>query len=145
MTTIKRYPERILGDRYICPRHRESIDEIGPKIAKGLEEFFDQPENQKEIERLFEKGVMMSAMKRGTGSVLADKQFVLTGTLESMTRDEAKKKITEAGGRVTSSVSAKTDFVVVGSDPGTKLNKAQKLGVPILNEDAFKEKVDMDK
>ena len=84
----------------------------------------------------------VTAGKRKTGGALAGKQIVLTGTLESMTRDEAKKKILEAGGRVISSVSAKTDFVLAGSDPGSKLNKAQKLGVPVLEEDAFKGIID---
>lgn len=71
-------------------------------------------------------------------SELTGKQIVLTGTLESMTRDQAKEKILEAGGRVTSSVSGKTDYVVAGADPGSKVVKARKLDVEILDEDAFR-------
>ncbi len=115
----------------------EAIDEIGPKIAESIREFFDEKHNKKELCKLKQhKLVMIQGQKAGGGN-LSGKQFVLTGTLESLTRDEAKRKIVEAGGRVTSSVSAKTDYVVAGADPGSKLTKAQKLGVEILTEKEF--------
>jgi DNA ligase (NAD+) len=75
--------------------------------------------------------------KKGT-QILAGKQFVLTGTLNDFTRTQAKEIISELGGRVTGSVSKKTDYVVTGEDPGSKYQKAQKLGVPIINEEEFK-------
>ena len=116
----------------------EAIDEIGPRIAESIREFFKESHNREEIKRLKKAKIKMSEDRvSGTLGVLSGKQFVLTGTLESMTRDEAKRKIIEAGGRVTSSVSAKTDYVVAGTDPGSKLTKAQKLGIAILNEQEF--------
>ena len=81
----------------------------------------------------------MTEEKKAGGGNLSGKQFVLTGTLENMTRDEAKRKIIEAGGRVTSSVSAKTDYVLAGTDPGSKFTKAQKLGIAILSEKEFQQ------
>jgi DNA ligase (NAD+) len=80
----------------------------------------------------------MAEAKKAGGGNLSGKQFVLTGTLENMTRDAAKKKIVEAGGRVTSSVSAKTDYVVAGTDPGSKLTQAKKQSIPILSEKELK-------
>lgn len=116
----------------------DTVDEIGPKIAQSLRDFFEESVNVKEIEKLKKHGLEMSAKDLPSGSgTLTGKQFVLTGTLENMTRDEAKKKILDAGGRVTSSVSAKTDYVVVGADPGSKADKAKKLEVPILTEVEF--------
>ncbi len=79
----------------------------------------------------------MTEERKAGGGNLEGKQFVLTGTLENMTRDEAKRQIIEAGGRVTSSVSAKTDYVLAGSDPGSKLTQARKVGIAILTEEEF--------
>jgi DNA ligase (NAD+) len=115
----------------------EAIDEIGPRIAESIREFFGEKHNQKELCKLKQHKLVMTEEKKAGGGSLAGKQFVLTGTLENMTRDEAKKKIIEAGGRVTSSVSAKTDYVLAGTDPGSKLTKAQKLGIAILSEKEF--------
>jgi DNA ligase (NAD+) len=115
----------------------EAIDEIGPKIAESIREFFGEKHNQEELVKLKQHGLVMTQEKKAGAGNLEGKQFVLTGTLESMTRDEAKRKIAEAGGRVTSSVSAKTDYVVAGADPGSKLTKAQKLGIAILTEQEF--------
>ncbi|CAI2717951.1 NAD-dependent DNA ligase LigA [Nitrospina watsonii] len=116
----------------------ESIDEIGPKIAESLRQFFDEDKNKKEIAHLQERGVVMQEERQETGDgALTGKQFVLTGTLDKFTREEAKALIHKAGGRVTSSVSAKTDYVVAGADPGSKLDKAKKLGVTLLDEAAF--------
>jgi DNA ligase (NAD+) len=116
----------------------EQVDEIGPIMAESLKAFFDQEANQKEIERLAEFGVVLVAERKETGNALEGKQFVLTGTLKDFSRDLAKEKILSLGGRVTSSVSKKTDYVVAGADPGSKRDKAEKIGVQILTEDQFK-------
>jgi len=117
----------------------ESIDEIGPKIAEAIREFFDEQKNVKEIAHLKKLGVAMEEKRQAAGDgSLSGKQFVLTGALENFTREEAKAMIHQAGGRVTSSVSNKTDYVVAGADPGSKYDKAKKLGVKILDEAAFK-------
>lgn len=115
----------------------EAIDEIGPRIAESIREFFGEKHNKKELCKLKQHKLVLTQEQKDGGGNLAGKQFVLTGALESLTRDEAKRRIVEAGGRVTSSVSAKTDYVVAGTDPGSKLTKAQKLGVSILTEQEF--------
>ncbi|MCH8932340.1 MAG: NAD-dependent DNA ligase LigA [Nitrospinae bacterium] len=116
----------------------EAIDEIGPRIAESIREFFGEKHNKKELCKLKQHGLVMTEGKKAGGGNLSGKQFVLTGALESMTRDQAKKKIIEAGGRVTSSVSAKTDYVIAGSSAGLKLDMAKKLGVRIMDEEGFK-------
>jgi DNA ligase (NAD+) len=115
----------------------EAIDEIGPRIAESIREFFGEKHNKKELCKLKQHKLVMTQEQKAGGGSLTGKQFVLTGALESLTRDEAKQRIVDAGGRVTSSVSAKTDYVVAGTDPGSKLTKAQKLGVAILTEQEF--------
>jgi DNA ligase (NAD+) len=117
----------------------EAIDEIGPKIAESIRKFFGEEQNQEELRELKQHKLVMTQEKQAGGGNLEGKQFVLTGRLDSMTRDEAKRMIIEAGGRVTSSVSAKTDYVLAGTDPGSKLTKAQKLGIAILSEQEFKD------
>jgi DNA ligase (NAD+) len=109
---------------------------IGPEVASSVSLFFAQRANRAMIERLRKAGVSMTAPKRARAAngKLAGKTFVLTGTLPNLTRDEAAALITEAGGKVSGSVSKKTDYVVAGSDPGSKYDKAQGLGVPILDE-----------
>lgn len=116
----------------------ETVDEIGPKIAQSLVEFFQDQDNRKEIERLKKSGVKTEEEIQSHEGRLSGKQLVLTGTLKSMTREEAKQKILQAGGRVTTSVSGKTDFVVAGADPGSKAQKAAKLGVPLIGEEELK-------
>ena len=112
---------------------------IGPRIAAAAAEFFAQKENQRVVERLEDVGVRMTEVTApAVKKSLAGKTFVLTGTLQELTRDEAKGSITRRGGRVISSVSKKTDYVVVGTDPGSKYDDARRLGVPILDEAAFK-------
>ena len=110
------------------------VMEIGETVARSLEVFFSLQSNIEEIGRLEERGVQMEVKGEFVGDALLGKQFVVTGSLESLTRDEAKKKISALGGRVTSSVSKKTDYVVVGLDPGSKVDKARKIGVEIINE-----------
>ena len=116
----------------------ESVMEMGPIMAASLRVFFDQEANKEEILRLQKQGVVMVEERQETGDRLLGKQFVLTGTLQDYTRDQAKEKILAQGGRVTSSVSKKTYYVVAGDDPGSKRDKAEKLGVQILSEDYFK-------
>jgi len=112
---------------------------IGPRIAATAAEFFAQKENRRVIERLQAVGVRMTEVTApGVKKILAGKTFVLTGALPAMSRDEAKATITRLGGRVTSSVSKKTNYVVVGTDPGSKYDDARRLGIPILDEAAFK-------
>jgi DNA ligase (NAD+) len=114
---------------------------IGPEVAASVHLFFQQKANRAMIERLRSAGVVMTAPKRvrAADGKLAGKTFVLTGTLPSMTRDEATDLIVQAGGKVTGSVSKKTDYVVAGSEAGSKLTKAEQLGVAILDEDALRQ------
>ncbi len=110
------------------------VRDIGNEVAHSIREYFDEPRNLKTVKRLIKiLEVEPPTQIEGRGAV-RDKTFVLTGTLESMTREEAERKIMAAGGRVTSSVSRKTDFVVVGAEPGSKLKKANDLGVRVLDE-----------
>ena len=114
------------------------VEDIGPKVAESILFFFRQPENTALIRRLKEAGLNFEsrAEKRATGP-LEGKTFVLTGTLASLERDEAKEVIEGLGGKVTSSVSGKTDYVVVGESPGSKLDKARQLKIAILDEQEF--------
>jgi DNA ligase (NAD+) len=113
---------------------------IGPEVASSVHLFFQQHANREMIERLRKAGVEMTAPKRARAAngKLTGKTFVLTGTLPTMTRDEASELIVAAGGKVTGSVSKKTDYVVAGSEAGSKLTKAQDLGIEILDEDGLR-------
>jgi DNA ligase (NAD+) len=116
------------------------IPEIGIKTAESIVQFFSQDGNRLVIEKLKNAGVRTTEEAEGVGeTTLVGKTFVLTGALSSMTRSEAEEKIKELGGRVTSSVSRKTDYVVVGESPGSKYQKALQLGVPVLSEEEFLE------
>ncbi|MDO8431727.1 MAG: NAD-dependent DNA ligase LigA [Candidatus Binatus sp.] len=111
-----------------------SVRDIGGEVARSIVEYFAEPRNMKAVRRL-EKVLDIEPVAEVAGrGALRDKTFVLTGTLESMTREDAERKIMAAGGRVTSSVSRKTDFVVAGVEPGSKLKKANDLGVRVLDE-----------
>jgi DNA ligase (NAD+) len=118
----------------------EAIEEVGPVVAASLRGWLTQSENRSLIRRLSELGVRMEAEEREEAgpSAVAGKTFVLTGTLPSMTRSEAKAAIQARGGKVSGSVSGKTDFVVAGASAGSKRTKAEKLGVPIVDEDALR-------
>ncbi len=109
---------------------------IGDVIAHAVHEFFAQKANRKIVEKLRKGGVRTADEQRARPpeGPLTGKTFVLTGGMESMTREEAGEAIEEAGGKVTSSVSKKTDYVVVGENPGSKYDKAMQLGVTILDE-----------
>jgi DNA ligase (NAD+) len=147
---------RFVGDRAarLLAEHFGSIDRvagasvdeiseihgIGPRIAQAVRLFFDQPANRAVVEHLREVGVVLEESTRPTGpKPLAGKTFVLTGALDRMSRDEAKARIARLGGRVTSSVSRKTDYVVVGAEAGSKVEDATRLGVTVLDEAAFLE------
>jgi DNA ligase (NAD+) len=112
----------------------QDVNEVGPRIAESIVEFFSIAANRKLVERLREAGLTLTGQKKRRGTKLAGKTFVLTGTLAHFTRDEAKKMIEDAGGKVTGSVSKKTDYVVAGADAGSKLDKAKELGVEVIGE-----------
>jgi DNA ligase (NAD+) len=112
----------------------QNVNEVGPRIAESIAEFFSIAANRKLVERLRESGLSLTGQKKQRGTALAGKTFVLTGTLARYTRDEARKMIEDAGGKVTGSVSKKTDYVVAGEDAGSKLDKANQLGVKVIGE-----------
>jgi DNA ligase (NAD+) len=112
----------------------QNVNEVGPRIAESIVEFFSIAANRKLVERLREAGLTLTGYKKQRGTKLAGKTFVLTGTLAHFTRDEAKKMIEDAGGKVTGSVSKKTDYVVAGADAGSKLDKAKEQGVKVIDE-----------
>ena len=147
---------RHVGERYakILARHFGSIDkladaseeelvaihEVGPTVAVSVYEWFRNPLHIDLVNRLKAAGVKMEidGGATQTDERFNGKTFVLTGTLESFTRDQASKLIEDRGGRVSSSVSKKTDYVLAGSEAGSKLTKAEGLGVTILSEDDFR-------
>jgi DNA ligase (NAD+) len=124
----------------------ESVMEIGPVIAASLKKFLDQESNAQDIESLASSGIVMEEQEviQAEGSMLTNKQFVLTGTLSEFSRDEAKERIELLGGRVTSAVSAKTDYILAGKDAGSKLAKAKKLEITILDEKEFQKLIEAD-
>jgi DNA ligase (NAD+) len=122
----------------------EAIEGVGPNIASAIVDWFDQPRNQVILEKLAKVGEWVQE----EGEQLPDEEltlgnltFVLTGTLPSMTREEAKSIIEQHGGKVTGNVSSKTSYVLVGDSPGSKLEKAQSLGIPTIDEEQFRKMV----
>jgi DNA ligase (NAD+) len=115
-----------------------AISGVGPTVAEEVHEYFQRPESRRLIERLLGAGIEIKQPERREGP-LTGKTFVLTGTLSSLTRGQAEERIKALGGAIGSGVSRKTDYLVAGADPGSKLEKAQRLKVPILDEAAFLE------
>src|SRR5579883_711448 len=113
------------------------IRDIGPEVARSIRQYFDEPRNRRAVERLMHELRIIAPAANDGRNHLRNRTFVLTGTLATMTRQMAEERIAAAGGRVSSSVSRKTDFLVAGAEPGSKLQKARELGVKVLDESAF--------
>jgi DNA ligase (NAD+) len=117
------------------PEELQQAEEVGPKVAESVFQFLREPPNQELIERLRGAGLQFEyQFTRPKAGPLQGLTFVITGTLPNLSRDEAKNRIEAASGKVTGTVSKKTDYVVAGSDAGSKLDKAQKLGIKIIAE-----------
>jgi DNA ligase (NAD+) len=117
----------------------DEVNEVGLKTAGGIAQFFRESHNQKVLEKLRKAGLRFEQEHtRKTGVALAGKIFVLTGTLPTYSREDAKRVIEDAGGRVTGSVSKKTDYVVAGDEAGSKLEKARELGVKVIDEEGLR-------
>jgi DNA ligase (NAD+) len=110
------------------------VNDIGPKVAATVLEFFSNQRNLDLVERLRGYGLTFTAERKVRGTALSGLTFVLTGTLPTLTREDAKERIEAAGGKVSGSVSKKTDYVVAGEEAGSKLEKAQSLGVAVVDE-----------
>jgi DNA ligase (NAD+) len=122
----------------------DDIPEIGLTVAESVRDWFDDEGNRKLCDRLRTAGVKTEVANQNSASPderFAGKQFVLTGKMLNFTRDEARAMIESRGGRVNSSVSKKTDFVIAGEEAGSKLDKAMALGVPVVDEAAFQEMI----
>lgn len=116
----------------------EAVPDVGPRIARSIVEFFESSRSRRMVEKLKKAGVKTeSTVQISVSEKIKDKTFVLTGTLSSMSRQQAVDAVAAGGGKVTGSVSAKTDFVIVGENPGSKLKKAQELGIETISEDEF--------
>jgi len=113
----------------------QQAEEVGPKVSESIRQFFHERRNRELVERLRKAGLTFThQVRKKAEGALTGKTFVLTGTLPNLSREEAKQRIEAAGAKVTGSVSKKTDYVVAGADPGSKLDKAQELGVRVIGE-----------
>jgi DNA ligase (NAD+) len=117
----------------------KAVEGVGPVVAESVVNFFKQDENLKAVNDIIGGGVRIPWEDNKKEGSLKGKVFVLTGTLENMTRSEAKKVIEEAGGKVSSSVSRNTDYLIAGSSPGSKLKQAKDLGVEIIDETTLRQ------
>jgi DNA ligase (NAD+) len=135
---ITRPTELLKAMRAFSSEDLQEISDVGPVVAKSIYDWFREPRNEKLLEKIDEVGVQIRSQKpEAKSQKLTGKTFVLTGSLESISREEAKEKIRELGGDILETVSKKTFYVVAGSEPGSKYEKAKRLGVQILDEDAF--------
>jgi DNA ligase (NAD+) len=116
----------------------DAIDGIGETVAEAIKDFFDEPHNRKALDHLLKQVTVTAvAAPKASGSPVAGKTVVFTGTLEKMTRPEAKARAESLGAKVAGSVSKKTDLVIAGPGAGSKLAEAQKFGVEVIDEDAW--------
>ena len=119
----------------------QDVPDIGPEVARSVAAFFGQERNRAVVKKLLDTGVHFPRLEAKPTGRLHGQTFVLTGSLASLTRPQAKQRLEALGAKVTSSVSKKTDYVVAGTDPGSKRDKAEKLGIPILSEEELLEKL----
>jgi len=117
------------------------VDEVGPRIAESIVNFFGEPRNRQVVENLLSRGVRYESAPKRAAAGLKGKVFVFTGSLETMKRGDAKRLVEDRGATAASSISKKVDYVVVGADPGSKLDRAKELGLKIIGEDEFKKMV----
>ena len=145
--SAKEIAERLIKSGFAKPSKSKAgkdgiVTEVGPVVAQSVLDFFASPAGKKILRRLKELGIEPKSekvsAKKAAELPLAGKTFVLTGTLPSMTREEATEKIEALGGHVTGSVSKKTDYVLAGAEPGSKFDKAKELGVKIIDEAEFR-------
>jgi DNA ligase (NAD+) len=142
---VGEYTAQVLARRFttiealmsVSKEELEALTGIGPQISESVRVFFDNSENQRNIKRMLQAGVMFETDEALSNELLAGKTFVLTGSLETMVRAEAKTRIEALGGKVGTSVSPNTTYVVAGKDPGSKLDKAKAIGVRVLSEGEF--------
>jgi DNA ligase (NAD+) len=145
--SVQEIADRLIKSGFAKPSKSKAgkdgiVTEVGPVVAKSVLDFFASPGGTKILRRLKELGIEPKSEKVSPKIAaelpLTGKTFVLTGTLPSMTREEASEKIKAFGGHVTGSVSKKTDYVLAGAEPGSKFNKAKELGVKIIDEAEFR-------
>ncbi len=123
------------------PEELEEVEEVGPKIASSIVEYFREEGNQKLIEKLKKAGLQFKQEKKTGSQELAGRRFAFTGSLENLTRKDAEQMVIDRGGEVTSSISAKLDFLVAGERAGSKLDKARQAGVKIIGEEEFRKMI----
>lgn len=115
----------------------QAVKDVGPEVARAISQFFAVEENKRMVQALLEAGVSPAPPEASTAGPFSGKTVVLTGTLAKMSRDQAKEEVERRGGKVSGSISKKTDFLVAGEEAGSKLAKAKELGVRVLDEQAF--------
>jgi DNA ligase (NAD+) len=121
----------------------QQVNEVGPKVAQAIRQFFDEGRNRDLVERLRAAGLRFTAPRQAKkAGALSGLTFVLTGTLPTLKREEAKEQIEAAGGKVAGSVSSKTNYVVAGEEAGSKLDRARSLGIPVLDEEGLRAMLD---